>query len=179
MKNEAHEKFITDIYMEYYSQIAALCTALLDGDDAEAALCAQEVFDQAIMDVETLIKHPNIVGWLRKTASNRVKRALRAKGRRAKYEVHITDLSERYIESLRYIQEYDEQYEKHIDIDKEKQTVLQQLLPDEAVLYDLRFVKRLTFKQISEQIGMSESASRMRVVRLELRIKQIVAELFK
>lgn len=179
MKDDAKENFINSLYADYYVQLVAYCTALLDGDESEAILCVQETLGQALKDAEKLSKHSNLVGWLKKTAVNRVKRVIRKKQKKANHEVHITDLSEKYLESLSYIQEYDEDFSALYDPQSDVEKVMAQLNIEERELYELRFVQKLTFKEISKRIAVSESATRMRTVRLELHIKEIVTKMFE
>lgn len=178
MNDEGQNNFIDGLYRNYYNEIAGYCTAILDGDSAEGEDCAQEVFAQAIKDAPKLIKHVNIVGWLRKTAFHRAKRLIRDKSKRKNTEIHITDLSERYVESLQYIEDFDEQFVSDAEIERLKEKVLDSLTADELRLYELRFTQHLTFKDIAPIIGLSESATRMRTVRLELKIRDLVAKLF-
>ena len=168
--------FIEKLYRDYYKPIAALCTVMLDGDDSEGELCANEVFKQALSDADKLVNHPNIVGWLKVTAKNRVKRMLRDRSKKVKHEVHITDVSENYLGE--YIEDFDNVFEDEHDLESDMQKVFSKLTQDELELYRLRFVQKLKYGEIAKRIGLSESASRIRCVRLELKIKQLVAELF-
>ena len=171
--------FISKLYSEYYDSIVKYCSAMLDDEYEDAELCAQEVFEQAYKDEKKLMQHPNIVGWLKKTALHRVKRFLRNKSKRIKTEVHITDLSERYMESLQYLQDFDNTFVQDKDIAAMKDTILNQLSEDDRKLYTLRFIDKLTYKELAPHIGLSESAARMRTVRLELHIKELVSKMFE
>lgn len=168
--------FIEKLYRDYYKPIVALCTAMLDGDDSEGELCANEVFKQALADADKLKEHPNIVGWLKVTAKNRVMRLVRDRSKKAKHEVHITDVSENYIGE--YIEDFDKVFEDDHDLESDKQKVFSKLTANELELYNMRFVEKLKYGDIAKKIGLSESAARVRCVRLELKIKQLVAELF-
>lgn len=182
MSSTNPQEFINNLYANYYKEVVSYCAARLDGDISDAELCASEVFEQAVLDKEKLVNHPNIVGWLKVTAMNRVKRLYRNKTKKSNHEVHITDLSERYIDTLSYIDEFDAHFTNHFIDDKYIQTkkhqILNQLTEDEILLYNLRFSEKLTYKQISIKIGMSESSVRIKTVRLELKIKTMVSEIF-
>ncbi|MBQ9950160.1 MAG: sigma-70 family RNA polymerase sigma factor [Clostridia bacterium] len=179
MNDEVRNNFIDGLFREYYDDIVRYCTAMLDSDTADGELCAHEVFEQAYNDAHKLEKHPSISGWLYRTAKNRVRRLLREKEKRSKYEVHITDVSERYTDALRYIEIYDEEFAEEYDTELLKTQILDKLDDDERLLYEIRFTHKMTFKHIGKQVGLSESAARMRVVRLEFKLKMLVSEMFE
>ena len=169
------DAFINHLYEEYYNPIVRYCTAALGGDESDGELCAHEVFEEAFRCRDKLMSHPSVIGWLRVTAKHRVSRFLRERQKRSLHEVHITDLSEKYLESVQYIEDYDEAFEEDIPPLVEK--VLSGLDDDERNIYELRFRQNMTFREIGEALGISESAARMRTVRTELRIRQVVAKL--
>lgn len=178
MSTAGQDKFINELYNNYYNEIVSYCTAMTDdADDGE--MCARDVFQQAYTDYNKLISHPNVVGWLKLTARNRVNRYLRERSRRRKYEVHITELSENHLASVEYFDRYDREiFDDFGDIDEQKKEVLSKLTEEERRLYELRFIRNLTFKEIAPLIGKSESATRIRTVRLEQRIRHLVAKMF-
>lgn len=169
------DTFINMLYEEYYDAIVKYCTAQLGGDESDGELCAHEVFEEAYKSAPKLISHPSVPGWLRVTAKHRVARYVREKLKRQKHEVHITDLSEKYLESMQFVEEYDESFSD--DIPAQIETVLKMLDDEERQIYDLRFIQKLTFRDIGRALGISESAARMRTVRVELHIRQIVAKI--
>lgn len=173
----ANDAFLNKLYHDYYTSIFSYCLAMLNGDDEAAADCTNAVFEEAQKNTSKLQNHPNIVGWLKVTAQYRIKRALRKKAKKQKKEIYIDDASERYIAALQYVHEFEEESYNEIDIEKTKELVLRKLTIEEYELYSLRFEKKLTIKEIAEQISLSESAARMRLIKLELKIKQIVSGL--
>ena len=172
------ETFFEKLFREYYDAVAAYCSAMLAGDSAEGELCAHEVFDQALSDVERLMRHPNPVGWLKKTASHRVSRYLREKAKRARHEVHITEISEKYLEAEKVIDDYDTAFMTDKTIEQMKDEVLSKLTDEEKKLYEYRFVQGLTYKDIAPLIELSESATRIRTVRIEQKLRRLIDELF-
>ncbi|NLB61088.1 MAG: sigma-70 family RNA polymerase sigma factor [Clostridiales bacterium] len=173
----ADDAFLNKLYHEYYTSIFSYCVAMLEGDEEDAADCTNAVFEQAKKSISTLEKHPNVIGWLKVTAQYRVKRALRKRGRKQKREIYIDDASERYISALQYVHDFEEESYNEIDIEKTKDLILGKLTQDEFELYSLRFEKKLTIKEVAEAISLSESATRMRLVKLELKIKEIISRL--
>lgn len=171
----ANDAFLNKLYHEYYTAIFSYCAAMLDGDEEDAADCTNAVFEQAKKSISTLQTHPNVIGWLKVTAQYRVKRALRKRGKKHKKEVYIDDASERYIDALQYVHDFEEESYNEIDIEKTKDLVLGKLTQEEYKLYTLRFVNKLTIKEVAAAISLSESATRMRLIKLELKIKEIIA----
>ena len=173
------ESFFENLYREYYDAIAKYCIAMLEGDVSEGELCAHEVFDQALADVKKLINHPNVVGWLKKTAMHRVRRNIRDRKKRAAREIHITDVTEKYLEAEVVLDDYDTAFYSDKSVQEMKEAVLAKLNSDETALYEYRFVQGLTFKEIAPLIGLSESATRMRTVRLEQYLRGLIEDMFE
>jgi len=173
------EIFFENLYRQYYDPIAAYCTAMLDGDTSEGELCAHEVFSQALIDAKNLMSHPNVVGWLRKTAMYRARRFLREKKKRSVHEIHITEENENYLEAQSVMDEYDTEFYSDKSIQQMKDEVLARLTGDEKALYEYRFEQKLTYKEIAPLIGLSESATRVRTVRLEQHIRDMVEDMFE
>ncbi len=166
------DRFINELYKEYFFQICSYCTAMLNGDEEAALDCTHEVFDAARKYSKSLQTHPNPVGWLKVTASNRVKRELRKRGMRLRREQSISDITERYVDSLQNPMEFDEYDLMSQDgINSLKTEVLSILTPDERALYTLRFENRLTYKDISIKLNIPTSTVRMRLLKIELRLK--------
>lgn len=166
------DRFINELYKEYFFQICSYCTAMLNGDETAALDCTHEVFDAARKYSQKLQTHPNPVGWLKVTAANRVKRELRKRGIRLRREQSISDITERYLDSLQSPIEFDEYDSISQDaLNALKNDVLSILTPEERTLYTLRFENRLTYKDISLKLNIPTSTVRMRLLKIELRLK--------
>ncbi|WP_228745104.1 RNA polymerase sigma factor [Paenibacillus sp. S150] len=73
MKLRSHETFFEDVFRRYFTRVLNYCERLMRGEAFEMAEeCAQNTFVQVQKNIRTLQAHPNLVGWLYKTARNQV-----------------------------------------------------------------------------------------------------------
>ena len=61
-----------------------------------------------------------------------------------------------------------------VDIDFAKSLLLSSLDDDELILYQMKYVERLSLKEISDKIHISPSAVAMRTSRLRSKVKELV-----
>ena len=169
-------KFINELYKQYFFQICSYCIAMLDRDEAAALDCAHEVFDAARKCVQKLRQHPNVIGWLKLTAQHRVKRELRKRGVRIKRELNIDDYADKLSDPLQYFADFDELNNTPEEIESTKDMILSSLSADERILYTLRFQNKYTYKQISMELGLPESTARMRAMKVELKLRAKVLD---
>lgn len=176
MKMTNDDNFVNELYRLYFFQICSYCTAMLDRDEAAGLDCTHEVFDAARKCVQKLKKHPNVVGWLKVTAQNRVKRELRRRGVRMKRELNLDDYADRYIDPLQYIPDFDDPLKTDEETQQEKDRLLSNLTQDERRLYTLRFQEKYTFRKIAEELQIPESTVRLRIMKIELMLRAKVLE---
>ena len=75
--SEREKQFLDELYEQYYDVLFRYCLPYLNRDIDSSADCVHMVFDVAAAKVKTLMKHPNIGGWMYATAKNCIKKELR------------------------------------------------------------------------------------------------------
>jgi RNA polymerase sigma-70 factor (ECF subfamily) len=132
--------------------------------------CAQNTFVQVQENITALQAHPNLAGWLYKTARNQVNAFYRKLYRRRKYEIAISDSIANQLKASSC-----ELYEVLIgtlDMNKMVRHVLQQLSRVETEIYVDYFKDRLSIHEISQKYNLSKTVVTTRIYRLRKKIKQ-------
>ncbi|WFB61654.1 sigma factor [Paenibacillus sp. BR1-192] len=142
MKLRSNETFFVDVFRKYFTRVLNYCKRLMRGQAIEMAEeCAQNTFVQVQENITALQAHPNLAGWLCKTARNQVNAYYRKLYRRRKYEIAISDSIANQLTANSC-----ELYEVLIgtlDMNKMVRHVLQQLSRTETEFYVI--TSRITF----------------------------------
>lgn len=163
------QEFISKIYEENYKFIASIIKSqLYSKSPHDISDCVHDVF-KAALKKEDIEEHKKIKAWLCETAKNIIKqynkRFLDAKnlGREIEDNDIITgDFSNRIIEN----ELFDGAIEKGV-IEK----ALKSLSYFERDFYNLRYKKKLSYKEISLIMGKTESALNAKNTRIKQKIK--------
>jgi len=175
MKLGSHERFFVDVFRRYFTRILNYCKRLTRGQAAEMAEeCAQNTFVQVQENIVTLQTHPNLAGWLYKTARNQVNTLYRKLYRRRRHEIAINDSIANQLAANCF-----ELYEVLIatlNMDNLAQHVLQKLNRTETELYIDYFKDRLSIHALSQKYCLSKTAVTTRIYRLRKKIKLTVRQ---
>jgi RNA polymerase sigma-70 factor (ECF subfamily) len=170
--------FIEKLYEEYYSFIKLIVkNSIHTSNSDDITSCVQDVFVIA-MQKEGLEKHANIKAWLLKTTKNIVKSFNRKKAINNKYfdfrvdymvfEPSTDDFSDSLIEKI------DSERLKGLDFN---QIIIESLSRNERDFYALLYHKKLSIKEISKVLNISEGAAATRNTRLKEKIKKVLENL--
>ena len=168
------EKYAREITQIYYADIYHFCyLRLRDEDDAHDV--AQEVFLVFQQKGETVEKE-KIRAWLYSVANKKLKEKFREIAIREK------ELIFGFVESStasELVYEIDENFQvSEEEIEKKKKSILAQLSEKELELFEMVYVKRKKYDEVSKELGISENTLRVRVLRLKNKIKSKVSYAF-
>lgn len=163
---------LEESFEQYSKAIEKFCYVRLGEASDYASDCLQEtycLFYRKLLD-GTEFENPR--AFLYKTANNMV---LKAKENYYKNAKRTKSLDE--AENIpTYIEESieDKIENNDVDIDFAKSLLLSSLDDDELILYQMKYVERLSLKEISDKIHISPSAVAMRTSRLRSKVKALV-----
>lgn len=161
---EICEKYYKDVYKYIYFSLP---------DKQSAEDIVQEVFIIVYKNIDSLAKHRNIGGYIFKTANNLVKNHKKQLYKKLTRElsaenelIYLTDpTSDPETVLDRRINEYEL-------IPK----ILSRLSAEKQNLYSLFYKQKKPMHQISQELGISYAAARMKYVRLRRELKEIIKE---
>lgn len=176
---------LNEIAEREYGALYKYCLKRSGGDEQLAGECAAEAFLRA----ERLgdpPDHPNIAGWLRRTARNVIHEKLRERKEYAKRNVSLEDLAERgeapfFGRERVFIAEL---FESENDLDDEdivriKEEILGELPPGDRELIELFYEQKLSLGEIAERLGRSKDAVRVKLSRLTDKVTESVRRYFE
>ena len=164
------------IARKYYNNIYTYCFSHLNCKAEEAADITQEVFLFFQEKCETL-ENENIQAWLYKVAKNKVHEHYR----KTKKEEKLVELEKTMmnVDEVDIMPLFDEFFDLgDEDIEKYKSIVLKGLTKKEQELYKKVFVEKKHYKDIAEEMNITEKAVNCRVMRLKIKIRRIVSLMF-
>lgn len=179
-------KTLNEIAEREYDALYKYCLKRSGGDEQLAGECAAE----ALLRAERLgdpPRHPNIMGWLKKTASNVVHEKLREQKEYYRCNVSLDDVSERnglarfyerenaFLESLWDGEARDPDDE---EIDRIKHEILGILPAADRELMEMKYEKGMSLSRIAEMTGRSKDAVRVRLSRLADKVTAMVNNYF-
>lgn len=146
------------------------------GDLEEANDLAQEVFTIVYKRIETLENHENVAGFIYQTAKFVVanhKRKLTKKGlfEEPLSEGTVLEDSMDVYDTLVEIEDRKVQEEDYLD------QVMMAVSKDKQILYRMHYIEGKTYREIAQQLGVSEVSVRMRYVRLRREIKGVIHDI--
>lgn len=180
-------KSLSEIAEQQYDSLYKYCLKKTGGDEQMAGECAAEAFLRA-KKLGDPPRHPNISGWLRRTAANIVHEKLREKKKYEKRNVSLERLIDEDIGSLapflkRECDFMDELFASSAeptndDILKMKREILEMLSPSDRELMVLAYEKKLSPREIAELTGKSKDAVRVKLARLTDKVTVMVRNCF-
>ncbi len=159
---------------EYYSEIHSYCLSNAHCSENEAWDITQEVFLTFQKKLDSL-DDINIRAWLFKTAKNKTREYYK-KNNKANKLVPLNPYRLPTDDMYSYIDKYfeDADYVSDEYIEKCKELILKSLNKKELELYTKVFVEKKKYKQVAEEMNISENNVTVRVSRLKQKIKTLV-----
>lgn len=174
----SRNKFLKTLYANHCETVASIVkSTIYSNHPHDIEDCVHEVFLAALKNPE-LENHQNISGWLYITSRN-ISLQFNEKMEVRKKELLIINDDEAVFEPI--VNDFSNQLIEDIEFEKlMKQGVLDDIISSlsqtERDFYHLRYVKKLSNKQISEITGKNDVAVRVRFSRLKEKIKKLVKE---
>jgi RNA polymerase sigma-70 factor (ECF subfamily) len=124
-----------------------------------------------------MIENSNIKSWLYKTAEYKIKEFYRDLKKQGKIE-DIDNYSDSPKAGYNFdSDEYMRYIEKYIDINKYRDEIISSLRTDELRLYRLIYEDKFKYAKIAEDFNTTESAIKMKAVRLHKKLEKKVYEI--
>jgi RNA polymerase sigma factor (sigma-70 family) len=169
-ENDSPEQKLNNICEKYYLDIHRYCASragILYADDITG-----EVFELFCKKYRA-IKHENYLAWLYKTADNLVKNFHKKQKRKMQKEKYID-------ESLSELLSYNQNFETAGDheIEKYKNEIIETLSDQDWLLFDMKYIEKLSISQISAKLSISGNNVKQRLFRLREKIKAEAAKKF-
>lgn len=175
---EKDKLFYEEICKKYYIKILKYCNAHLGYKHEDLAeVCAQNTFLQALINIKKLETHPNIGGWLYKTAENFVKRTLHDIKKEMIRYVSLDNENINIQLELACTLDLDNIMDENFDIDEYKHIILSKLTEEENELYREYYVEKKGLIHIINKYSITESAAKSRIFRLKKKINKIVKQI--
>ena len=185
------ERFLEELFSENYDRLFRYCMVKLDSDKQAAADCVGDVFLLAKNRAEELAAHPDPVGFLYKAASNYARNAAKKKRRRLRKLVSL----DRMLESAGFsdgspggdaaklIGTFTGENRSGAppggdDVAGLREKLLADLREEERTVFEMHYDECLTADEIANGLGISKGAVRMRLFRVEDKLKAAVHERF-
>ena len=143
---------------------------VMDAED-----CTQKVFIELLVQGEKLMEHPNIAGWLYKTAYHLGKKL--QKDYKSHDEVHLSGYENRDDNPLViYLEPYFVNLEGEFDVDEVKDRILARLKAQDYDLYCRFYINNQSIIQIGAALDIKVNNVKQRLHRLRLIIRKLVKE---
>lgn len=163
-------EFLTQLVEQYTPVLRKLCGYYMNYVEDDVSECVQQVFELAALNVDRLMGRADISKWMYWAAANMCRKKRRNDHTRAKRSVDITQ-----VEDLLSIEiPFEDIVITDEEIASAKQKVISRLNDKERKLYDLCYKEKLSKQQIADLEGVSLKAIRLRVTRLNMRLRELV-----
>lgn len=141
----------------------------------DAEDCTQKVFIELFIQGEKLMDHPNIAGWLYKTAYHFGKKL--QKDYKSHDDIHLSSYENKDDNPLVvYLEPYFVNLEDEIDVDEIKDRILAKLSPQFYDLYCRFYINHESIITIGEALGIKTNNVKQRLFRLRAHIRKLVKE---
>lgn len=180
-------KTLNEIAEREYDALYKYCLKRSGGDEQLAGECAAEAFLRA----ERLgdpPEHPNIAGWLRRTARNVMQEKLRERKTYYQWNVSLDKLIDNNSPMLAPFFEREDAFLEKLwnggndlndeEIELVKLQLLAMLPPDDRELMRLRYEENQPINVIAERVGRSKDAVRVKLSRLADKVTEMVRNYF-
>lgn len=174
IKNDDHSwEKRDDISKKYYPDIYNYCKARASVSCADDI--TSDVFELFFEKWEKL-GDINYRTWLYKTADNLIKNHYKKHSRKIKKEIYIDDLQ---TDVLSYDQNFEMIFENigEDEIEEYAKELLKNLSEQDKILYDMKYVKKLSSAKIGENLFISENAVNQKLFRLREKIKMEISKI--
>ena len=171
-KKEYADALLTQAYEKYSLDITKYCTVRLRENKSAVDDCVQEVF---LVYYNRLLKGEDfekVRAFLYRTADNICKSADTDFVRKAKRSVNLETVEEVAATPV------DEKAASY-DYDLLKEILLKELTPAEQQLYKLKYVDRLSLKEIGDLLNIPPNAVANRTSRLRTKIKDLISPIIE
>ena len=180
---KVNELSINELADKEYDALVKYCLSRTGGDEQMARDCACEALLRA-KKLGDPPKHPNISGWLRRTARNVAHEMLREKKEYARRNVSLDELSERtqapfFARESAFLEDLWTDEPGDDDIERIKREILDSLIPGDRELIELAYEKKLPLAEIAERLGKSKDAVRVKLSRLTDRVTNLARAYFE
>jgi RNA polymerase sigma factor (sigma-70 family) len=165
-------EFIDNIYNQYKETVYKYILVSLGFNHDMANDCMQDILVLLLEKKEIVSSHSNPGGFFIVTARNYIKRYKTAQYNYAKTLAPLDD-------NISYHDDLHHLYEIFPDTDILKSTILQRLNHKEIQLYELFYEQRHSVTNTAKRLEISESAAKVRLFRLRIKVKEMIQELFK
>lgn len=163
-----------DLYNEYYKKILAYCNVKLHFDTVNAEDCTQRVFETLYVKMKDFYSMENVKAWLYRTADNYIKKRCR-EWKNESETIHYQQIEGMEdSEAFSEMPNYDDLFSSN-QIEEYKAKVIEGLSPTNKELYQLRFVQKVSYKDLALYYHTSENTIRQRVFALK---KSVVKKVF-
>ena len=164
-----------NLYNQHRETIYKYILVSLGFNHDMASDCMQDVLVLLLEKREIVSSHPNPGGFFIATARNYIKRY---KTTCYKRDTILAPLNDKAAE-ISYYDDLQHIYDSLPDTDTLKTTILQRLNHKEAQLYELFYEHGYSISETSKRLNISEGATKVRLFRLRIKVKEMVQELFK
>lgn len=162
----------SEIATKYYSDVYKVCMGELGNEDM-ASDVTQEVFLTFMQKLDELTYTEHIRAWLFKVAHNKLHEQYRYIQKIRDNHKDLEDID--IVEDLAVLREFDEFcYLSDDEIQRIKDKILYKLSPDERQLFNDIYRKHRRYREVGEELGISECAVSLRAFRLRKRINDLV-----
>lgn len=167
------DELLSEAYDKYSTLLEKFCAIRLK--EAQSALedCVQNTFLAYYKKVLAGEEILNTKAFLYRVADNMVKRAVADYYKQAKRTVELEKAQA--VADSKSVEELAERLD-YIDYDLLKQRLIRQLTYEEQRLYELKYVQRLSLKDIAVMLDITPSAVANRTSRLRTKIKAMVED---
>jgi len=165
------------LYEKYYNKIFVYCNARLHFDKVNAEDCTQRVFETLYVKIEDFYTLENVKAWLYRTADNYIKKCYR-EWNKENETIHYQQIDgmEDSID-LSEIPNYDDLVAQ-TQIEEYKEKIILGLSQSNKELYQLKFMQKISYKDLALQYETSENTMRQRVFALKREIVKRVMDCF-
>lgn len=166
----SHEKAVK-IARLYYDDVYQLCLFRLKREE-DAHDVTQKVFLLFQERCDELEEY-KIKKWLYSVAERKIKEEFRDIAAREKELILGTVFGKCASTELVYELEIDNLISDE-EIEEKKNSIISSLTEKELALFEMAYTKHMKYQEMAKELGISESALRTRICRLNLKIKQKV-----
>lgn len=157
-RKQKREDFFNKLYNEsFYNLRMYVRKQICDSSMVDDVL--QEIYYEAFRHIEDLMIHENYIGWLYKTAENKIKK-----------------LNNVYYKHIKYEMAFDEIYENLASINDESDIVLfdeyrKILSEDEFNLIMMKYGEGYTHQELAKMTGNTVAGNKMKISRIIKKLK--------
>ena len=158
------DAFIESLFRENYGKLRNYAKIVMGNEDLAAEL-AQDVFHEAVEQIDTLITHPNPRGWLMVVLQNKIRNARRSQDN---YIRRFIPLDPDFSEYDHLLATEDVPFNSAGELLREIHAFLE---PDEWVLLRRIVIDEQPYKEVSKDLGLSVWACQKRIQRIREKLR--------